>query len=124
MVSYATVADVEARLGHEVANVEACEALLEDAVLIIDSYNKFADDDVKKTVACRMVIRAVGTVGDDTPIGANQGTISALGYSQTWTMSGGAVGELYLSKMDKKLLGCGDRIGSSNPLGGVMSCME
>lgn len=64
-----------------------------------------------------MVIRTLAASGDaDMPIGATQGTMSALGYSQTWTISNGASGELYLSKLDKKLLGVSNRIGSHSPL--------
>ena len=65
-----------------------------------------------------MVIRALGD-GDGTgvPMGATQGSMSAMGYSQSWTMSGGAsVGELYLNKLDKKLLGSGNAIGSYSPV--------
>ena len=34
-------------------------------------------------------------------------------------MSGGSSGELYLSKLEKKLLGGGDRIGAHSPLEGM-----
>ena len=38
------------------------------------------------------------------PTGASQGSMSALGYSQSWTIgTGGAVGEAYLSKTEKIL---------------------
>ena len=50
------------------------------------------------------------------PVGSTQGTATALGYSQSWTMSGGSSGELYLSKLEKKLLGVGSRIGACSPL--------
>ena len=50
------------------------------------------------------------------PMGATQGTATALGYSQSWTMSGGSSGELYLSKLEKKLLGVGSRVGARSPL--------
>ena len=49
------------------------------------------------------------------PMGASQGSASALGYSQSWTMSGGSAGELYLSKLEKKLLGYGGRVGAHSP---------
>ncbi len=49
-------------------------------------------------------------------MGATQGSQSALGYSQSWTISGGASGELYLSKLEKQLLGCGNKIGSYSPV--------
>ena len=55
---------------------------------------------------------------ENIPIGATQGSMSALGYSQSWTTgTGSSVGELYLAKLDKKLLGVGNAIGASNPLG-------
>ena len=63
-----------------------------------------------------MVIRAIGSSGDvTTPIGATQGSMSGLGYSQSWTISAGATGELYIGKLEKKLLGTGDKIGSYSP---------
>ena len=51
-----------------------------------------------------------------TGLGATQGTATALGYSQSWTMGSGASGELYLSKLEKKLLGVGSRVGARSPL--------
>ena len=49
-------------------------------------------------------------------MGSTQGTATALGFSQSWTMSGGSSGELYLSKLEKKLLGVGSRLGARSPL--------
>lgn len=118
-MAYATVTDVQARLAFTLSTEQSamCATLLEDAAAVIDAYNKNADAENKKVVSCRMVIRAIGN-GAETgmPIGATQGTMSALGYSQTFTYSAGAVGELYLAKLDKKLLGVGDRIGSYSPV--------
>jgi hypothetical protein len=43
--------------------------------------------------------------------------MAGLGYSQSWTIgSGGGAGELYLSKLEKKLLGAGNAIGSYSPV--------
>jgi hypothetical protein len=50
------------------------------------------------------------------PIGATQGSMSGLGYSQSWTLSNGSTGEMYLSKLDKQLLGYGNKIGSYSPV--------
>lgn len=122
-MSYATVEDVEA--GFRTLSEDEkpkCSALLDEAALIIDSYNKDAQEDAKKVVSCRMVRRQLydGDAGGVTyPMGATQGTASALGYSQSWTMGGGSSGELYLSKLEKKLLGVGDRISSRSPLEGL-----
>ena len=120
MAVYATVEDVQARMSRTMTEDEQalCEKLLEDAAVIIDVYNIAADSDVKQVVSCRMVIRAMGDGSDSgVPMGATQGSQSALGYSQSWTIgSGGAAGELYLGKLERKLLGCGDRIGSYSPV--------
>lgn len=120
MAAYATVEDVEARITRTLSEDEesVCSTLLDDSAIIIDSYNSAADPANKLVVSCRMVIRALGD-GDRTgvPMGATQGSMSAMGYSQSWTMSGGAsVGELYLNKLDKKLLGSGNAIGSYSPV--------
>ena len=113
MASYATWQDVQARINRDLSESEQAQVttLLGDAGVIIDKFNINADEDAKNLVSCRMVIRAINVDGD-IPFGASQGSMSALGYSQSWTMSGGAtVGELYLSKLDKEVLGVGNRIG-------------
>lgn len=118
-MSYATVNDVQARLLRDLSVDEQTVAatLLEDAGVIIDTFNAYAPVDAKKVVSCRMVIRALGTDDTDIPMGATQGSMSALGYSQSWTLSGGAsVGELYLSKLDKQMLGYNNKIGSYSPV--------
>jgi len=116
-MAYATVSDVQARISKTLTESEqaTCSTQLEDAAILIDAYNKEADEDAKKVVSCRMVIRTM-EFDSDIPIGATQGSMSGLGYSQSWTMSSGASGELYLSKTDKKLLGCGDNIGAYSPV--------
>jgi hypothetical protein len=65
-----------------------------------------------------MVRRAIGDgEGAQTlPIGATQGSIAAGGYSQSWTISGGSTGELYIGRVEKRLLGVGNSIGSYSPL--------
>lgn len=118
-MAYATVADVQARMTRTMSADEQtmCATLLDDAAIIIDSFNASATEDAKKIVSCRMVIRQMGD-GDDAgiPIGATQGSMSGLGYSQSWTLSNGSTGEMYLSKMDKQLLGYGNKIGSYSPV--------
>lgn len=119
-MAYATTSDVQARMLRTMSESETslCSTLLDDAAALIDSYNTSATDDVKKIVSCRMVVRALGdgqTSG--VPIGATQGSMSALGYSQSWTMgSGGATGDLYLAKSDRQLLGILGKIGSYSPV--------
>lgn len=118
-MAYATVEDVQSRMKRDLSVDEQaiCSNLLDDVAVLIDSYNAAASADVKKIVSCNAVIRALGTGDTDIPIGATQGSMSALGYSQSWTVgSGGAVAEIYISKTDKRLLGVGNKIGSYSPL--------
>ena len=120
MAAYATVADVQARMSRAMSESEqaVCQTLLEDAAVMIDAYNAGAEAEAKKVVSCRTVIRVLGdgqSVGY--PTGASQGSMTGLGYTQSWTMSsGGAAGEMYLGRLDRKLLGVGDRIGSYSPV--------
>ena len=117
-MAYATVQDVQARLSYTMTTDQQtqCGYLLDDAAVLIDSYENQGTADAKKVVSCRMVIRALGA--DDAvnvPVGASQGSMSALGYSQSWTIGSGTVGELYLSKVEKRMLGIGNAIGSYSP---------
>lgn len=118
-MAYATVTDVQSRMSRTLTTDEQtlCATMLDDAAVIIDAYNSEAAADAKKMVSCRMVIRAMGDGTDaGVPLGATQGSMSALGYSQSWTIgAGGASGELYIGKLERKLLGAGDFIGSYSP---------
>lgn len=118
-MAYATVDDVKLRYrGDFDTDIQAiCATLLEDAAVIIDSYSCNCGDTAKAVVSCNMVVRAIDASGGlSMPIGASQGTMSALGYSQTFTMNGGSVGELYLSKLDKRILKVGNAISARSPL--------
>ena len=118
-MAYATVEDVQARMSRTMSESEKaiCSTFLDDAAVIIDTFNVNASDDAKKVVSFRVVIRQMGD-GEisGVPIGATQGSMSGLGYSQSWTVGSGATGEIYLSKLDKQLLGCGNKIGSYSPV--------
>lgn len=121
-MAYASYEDVQAGFRTLTADeISVCNALLEEAAVIIDSYNEDASADAKKVVSCRMVRRAIGAGEASVPIGATQGTMTAGPYSQSWTMSGGSTGELYLGRVDKKLLGVSNAIGCSNPFAEVMT---
>lgn len=119
-MAYATYTDVQARMTRDLSTDEQaiCTTLLDDAAVLIDSYNADASTDVKKVVSCRMVIRALGDGSDaSVPMGATQGSMSGLGYSQSWSIgNGGSVGELYIGKSEKRLLGVGNKIGSYSPV--------
>lgn len=119
-MAYATVDELQERSLRTLSEIEKTRstALLDDAAILIDAVASTADPQVKKVVSCRMVIR---TLGDGQPsgypIGATQGSMAGLGYSQSWTVGGGgSAGELYLSKTDKRLLGVGNSIGSYSPV--------
>lgn len=128
MAAYATVEDVQGRMTRTLTETETTVVgnLLNDAAVLIDSYNASASADAKLIVSCRMVIRAVGDGQSDVPIGASQGSIAALGYSQSWTMGTNAsVGQLYLDRTDKGILGGGAKIGSYSPVEAlVRQCEE
>ena len=120
-MAYATVEDVQARIDYTLTESQEriCESLLDDAGILIDSYKPSAEAEAKKVVSCRMVIRALGTDSSSAtvPIGATQGSMSALGYSQSWTVgAGGSVGELYMSKTEKHMLGSDNAVGSYSPV--------
>ena len=119
-MAYATVEDVQARLTRTLSAAEqtVCATLLDDVGVLIDSIAENAPCDAKNIVSCRAVVRALGDGGDaGVPLGATQGSMSALGYSQSWTIgNGGAAGEIYLSKAEKRMLGIGNKIGSKSPV--------
>ena len=125
-MAYATVQELQARMQRELTETEQniCEALLEDAAVIIDAYNENAKPDAKRLVSLRMVRRSIGDGTADVPIGATQGSMSALGYSQSWTIGSGTVGELYIGKEDKKLLGASNKIGSYSPTEVLVPLLE
>ena len=117
-MAYATVQDVQARMSVTMTETQQniCSNLLDDAAIIIDDFNISASTDNKKIVSIRMVQRALN-VDSDVPLGATQGSMSALGYSQSWTMGQNAsVGELYLNKLEKQMLGKGNQIGCTSVL--------
>ena len=117
-MAYANVSDIEAMIGRSLNEQETiqCQSLLDEAAAIIDAYNSSASADSKKTVSVRMVSRAIGCDDENVPWGATQGSMSALGYSQSWTMgSGASAGELYIGRTEKKLLGLAGSIGAYSP---------
>lgn len=121
MAAYASVEDVQSRLTYTMSDEQedVCAVLLADAAVMIDAVALNASSDAKKVVSCRMVIRAIAVAdaSGGIPMGASQGSMSGIGYSQSWTIgSGGSVGELYLGKSDRQLLGLGNRVGSYSPV--------
>lgn len=118
-MAYATIDDVQGRMTRVLSDDEKFVVgnMLDDAAALIDSTRTTANDNAKKVASCRMVIRAIGDGNDTIPVGASQGSMSGLGYSQSWTYgSSGAVGEVYLTKGERRMLMIGDRIGSYSPV--------
>lgn len=118
-MAYATYEDVQALMLRDLTEDEqsVCTALLDQAGRLIDKFNASADVEDKKDVSCNMVKRAIENASSGIPMGATQGSMSGLGYSQSFTISGGgSVGDLYLSRNDKRLLGYGSQIGSYSPI--------
>jgi hypothetical protein len=118
-MAYATVEDVQSRMIKTMTGPQqdVCNALLDDAAVLIDAFNSTATDEQKKVVSCSVVVRAMGSANEvGIPVGASQGSASALDYSQSWTITSGGTGELYLTKAEKKMLGIGNRIGSYSPV--------
>lgn len=117
-MAYATVTDVQNRMLRTMSEDESavCQFMLDDAAVIIDAYNSAASASAKMIVSCQMVERALSDGAESgIPMGATQGSMSALGYTQSWTIGSGTTGELYISKAEKKLLGAGNSIGSYSP---------
>lgn len=115
---YATCEDVEARYRSLDADERArCTALLHDAEAMIDAFSgENVTDDIKALVCRSMVIRALNSSDVCVPIGATQATQTGLGYTQSYTFGSGQSGELYFSKIEKRLLKINARIGSVSPL--------
>ena len=126
MAAYATAAEVAAGFRELDEDEQSrATALLDEAAVLIDAEAPDAANDVKKIVSCRMVRRALGDGGEavvSPPIGSTQGSMAAAGYSQSWTIgSGGSVGELYIGKADRQLLGKGNAVGSYSPVQQLVS---
>lgn len=107
-MAYATVSDIEARW-HTLTPSESAKAatLLDDAAAILDTLAVFdsSDPDVAanlKIVSCNMVIRAMSSSADT--FGMSQGSMTAGPYTQSWTFANPS-GDMYLTKMEKRLLG-------------------
>lgn len=115
-MAYATISDIRNRITRDLTPDEerVCETLLDDVAVVIDSYNENASAKAKKLVSCRAVMRMLGDGSDNgIPTGASEGSMSALGYSQSWKIGSGSAGEIYLSKLERNLLDGGDRVGIS-----------
>ena len=108
-MAFATVSDIEARWRELSADEEArASVLIDDASAILA---KLVDVDATDTeqayllkeVCCNMVIRAMGAMDADA-FGATSMSMTAGPYSQSFNY-GNPSGTLYLTKMEKRVLG-------------------
>lgn len=106
-MAYASTADIEARWRELTPEESArANALLEDASAILDALvNVTGDVDQSRMleqVCCNMAIRAMSTSAD--LFGASSATMTAGVYSQSVSYAS-PTGDMYLTKLEKKLLG-------------------
>lgn len=111
-MAYAEVSDVIAGF-RSLSDEEKSKAsaLLEEAKVLIDAVAPNASNEAKKVVSCRLVRRSIGDSDVSIPIGATQGSVTALGYSQSWQIGSGSSGEMYINKTDRQILGTSNKIG-------------
>lgn len=121
-MAYAAVSDIEARWRDLDSTEETkAETLLDDATAMLSQLvdvdpSDTQQADLLKTVCCSMVIRAMSAAVTDS-YGATQMSMTAGSYSQQWTYSN-PMGDLYLTRLERILLGIGSgRIGWA-PMGG------
>lgn len=127
-MAYATTSDIEARW-RPLTEAEASRAstLLDDAAVIIDDLAGIDEATVDeataakaKIVSCDMVIRAMSMSQD--AYGVSQASMTAGPYTQSWTYSSPS-GDLYLTKLEKRMLGItSSYIGSIAPAVHVYPC--
>lgn len=108
-MAYADVTDLEERW-RELSEDEQARAavLLDDASAMLASMATVDDSDqqqasIRRIVCCNMVIRVMAP-GVDASFGATNGSMTGGPYTQSWTY-GAPVGDLYLTKAEKAMLG-------------------
>ena len=118
-MAFAEVSDIEARW-RELSEDEAAraEVLLDDASVMLSSLvtvdGSAEQAGLLKQVTCNMVIRAMSASGADT-FGAESMSMTAGPYSQSWQYANPS-GDMYLTKLEKRLLGItSSYIGSIRP---------
>ena len=108
-MAYAEVSDIETRWRDLSTDEEArATALIDDASAMLDQLVDVDAADgaqlqLLKIVCCNMVIRAMSASEYDA-FGASQMSMTAGPYTQQFTYSNPS-GDMYLTKMEKRLLG-------------------
>lgn len=120
-MAFALVSDIEARW-RDLSTTEETRAsvLIDDASAMLSKLVDVDPSDEKqaallKTVCCSMVIRAMSATESDS-FGVANTSMQAGSYMQTWTYSNPS-GDMYLTKMEKRLLGISTSyIGTIRPM--------
>lgn len=108
-MAFALVSDIESRW-RDLSTDEETRAtvLIDDASAMLESLVTVDETDTKqaallKTVCCSMVIRSMSATQSDV-FGVSQATMTAGPYTQSQTYSN-PTGDMYLTKLEKRLLG-------------------
>ena len=120
-MAFALVSDIEARW-RDLSTAEESRAsvLIDDASAMLEQLVDVDPTDTKqaallKTVCCNMVIRSMNATESDA-FGVANTSMTAGSYMQSWTYSN-PTGDLYLTKMEKRLLGISTSyIGTIRPM--------
>lgn len=120
-MAFALVSDIEARW-RDLSTDEELRAgiLIDDASAMLSSMVTVDAHDEQqaallKTVCCSMVIRSMSASAAEN-YGVSQASMTAGAYTQSWTYSNPS-GDMYLTKLEKKLLGItSSYIGSIKPV--------
>ena len=119
-MAFALVSDIEARWRDLSTSEESrASVLIDDASAMLNSMVTVDPSDEQqaallKTVCCSMVIRSMTATAAEN-YGVSQASMTAGAYTQSWTYSNPS-GDMYLTKLEKKLLGIeSGYIGSIQP---------
>ena len=120
-MAYADVTDIEVRLQRTLSTDEAACAtsLIDGASAVLDKLVDVDPDDTEQAellnfVCTNMVTRTLQSSGFDM-LGANQASMTAGPYTQQFSFAT-PVGDMYLTKLEKRLLGItSSYIGSIRP---------
>ena len=115
-MAHADVSDIEVRMQRTFTEAESAsvQSLIDGASAVLDklvNYDDTAEQQQLLNFVCvNMVCRAVSAMGFDV-LGASQASMTAGAYTQSFSF-GTPSGDLYLTKLEKRLLGIGGYIGS------------
>lgn len=120
-MAFADVSDLESRWRDLSADEQSrAEVLLDDASVMLAQLVDIDESDADqakllKKVCCNMVIRAMSATETDA-FGVSQTSMTAGPYSQSFSFSNPS-GDMYLTKLEKRLLGItSSYIGSIRPM--------